>query len=460
MSKRKTTEQFIKDAVIKHGDKYDYSKVEYKTALDKVSIICKTHGEFNQVAISHLTRSGCPLCAGNNILKTQEQFIQEAISKHGDKYDYSNVDYKSTNTKVTIMCKLHSYNFEQTPCCHLQGQGCPKCGKKYSPTTEEFIENAIKIHGDKYDYSKVEYKKNKSKVVIICKKHGEFTQKPNGHLGGMGCLKCGREICTEKLKKSQEQFIQEAIAKHGQKYDYSKVFYNTTDDKVIIICKIHGEFEQTPGCHIIGQGCFNCGRIVCGEKLMHSTKEFIDSAIKIHEDKYDYSKVEYNGNKKKVCIICKKHGEFTQNPNGHLRGMGCPFCMNKTEGKLYEILLPLYPTLISQFKQDWCKNNTSKRFLPFDFCIPEHKIIIELDGPQHFKQISIWSTPEEQFKNDKYKEQCANDKNYSVIRLLQEDVLNDTYDWLKELCETIEAVKKGDDIVNIYLCKNQEYDVY
>jgi very-short-patch-repair endonuclease len=134
--------------------------------------------------------------------------------------------------------------------------------------------------------------------------------------------------------------------------------------------------------------------------------------------------------------------------------------VNKTEGKLYEILLPLYPTLISQFKQDWCKNNKSNRFLPFDFCIPEDKIIIELDGPQHFKQISNWSNPEKQFENDKYKEQCANDNNYSVIRLLQEDIFNDTYDWLKELSETIEETKNGSDIVNTYLCKNNEYDAY
>jgi hypothetical protein len=133
------------------------------------------------------------------------------------------------------------------------------------------------------------------------------------------------------------------------------------------------------------------------------------------------------------------------------------FCKNKTEIKLHEHLLQKYPTLITQFKQEWCKNI---RHLPFDFCIPEYKIIIELDGRQHFQQVSNWLSPEEQFENDKYKEKCANDNNYSVIRLLQDDVINDSYDWIKDLCDAIEEIKNGDEIVNVYLCKNGEYDTF
>ena len=143
--------------------------------------------------------------------------------------------------------------------------------------------------------------------------------------------------------------------------------------------------------------------------------------------------------------------------NAITKGHWCSCRKHKTEKKLYDILKNIYPTLIRQFNQEWCKN---KRYLPFDFCIPEHKIIIELDGPQHFQQVSNWCSPEEQFENDLYKEKCANDNNYSVIRLLQEDVLNDTYDWLKDLCNTIEEIKNGDEIINIYLCKNGEYESF
>jgi len=130
------------------------------------------------------------------------------------------------------------------------------------------------------------------------------------------------------------------------------------------------------------------------------------------------------------------------------------FCFHKTEAKLYGIILSSYPTLLSQFTPEWVK---PKRF---DFCIQEHNIIIELDGRQHFEQVSNWSTPEEQLDNDKYKEKCANDNGYSVIRILQEDVLNDTYDWKKELYKTIEELINGDEIANVYLCKNGEYDAF
>jgi very-short-patch-repair endonuclease len=158
---------------------------------------------------------------------------------------------------------------------------------------------------------------------------------------------------------------------------------------------------------------------------------------------------------KKYWFECDRNGHlFDMVLFSIINGQWCRFCVNKTEYKLYEKIQPLYPSLIQQFKQDWCKNINH---LPFDFCIPEHNIIIELDGRQHFEQISNWSSPEEQLENDKYKEKQANDNNYSVIRILQEDVFYDTYDWFKKLCDAIEEIINGDDIVNIYLCENDEY---
>ena len=160
----------------------------------------------------------------------------------------------------------------------------------------------------------------------------------------------------------------------------------------------------------------------------------------------------------KYWFDCNKCNHTFDTSLCHLNdGNWCPFCKNKTEGKLYSKLLPIYPTIITQFKQEWCKKI---HHLPFDFCIPEYKIIIELDGPQHFRQVSNWSSPEEQFENDKYKEKYANDNDYSIIRILQEDVLNDRYDWLTELCKYIEEIKNGDEIANVYLCKNGEYDAF
>jgi len=161
----------------------------------------------------------------------------------------------------------------------------------------------------------------------------------------------------------------------------------------------------------------------------------------------------------KYWFNCNKCNNSFESSLGHVTNSGtwCPWCVNKTEDKLNQILILKYPSLITQFKQDWCKRI---RNLPFDFCIPEYKIIIELDGRQHFQQVSNWSNPEEQQDNDKFKEKCANDNGYSVIRLLQEDVYNDTYDWFHELSEKIQIILNSNSIQNIYLCKNNEYTNY
>ena len=133
----------------------------------------------------------------------------------------------------------------------------------------------------------------------------------------------------------------------------------------------------------------------------------------------------------------------------------CPYCINKTEQKLYELLSQIYPILERQYKEDWCKN---KSCLPFDFVLKLLKIIIELDGPQHFIQINNWKSPEETRKGDIYKMECANKNGYSVIRLTQEDVFYDRYDWLSELVASIKKIIEEQVVQNIYLCKNNEYE--
>jgi len=108
-------------------------------------------------------------------------------------------------------------------------------------------------------------------------------------------------------------------------------------------------------------------------------------------------------------------------------------------------------------KVDWCKNLKSNRYLPFDFIIEERKIIIELDGKQHFEQIGKWLSPEETRINDLYKMKCANENGFSVIRILQKDIYFNKYDWLKELCENIEKNSNEKIVQNIYMCKKNEY---
>jgi very-short-patch-repair endonuclease len=158
------------------------------------------------------------------------------------------------------------------------------------------------------------------------------------------------------------------------------------------------------------------------------------------------------------CDTCGHQFESILNEITGKHNTWCPICVNKTEKKLYEQLLQTYPNIVSQFRADWCKNPITTRILPFDFVLEEQKVIIELDGPQHFVQVSNWKTPEEQFENDQYKEKCANENGYSVIRILQECVWNDAYDWLNELNKNIIKITSENTVQNIYMCKNNEYN--
>lgn len=169
-----------------HGLKYDYSKVLFFGINTKVDIICAKHGVFSQFPHKHLCGNGCPKCAGKN--KTTEEFLDEIINVHGDRYNYSLLKYVNVSTKLQIICKDHGV-FEQMPSKHLCGKGCPKCVGK-NKTTEEVINQFNIIHGLKYDYSLVHYELSRIKVNVICKDHGVFPVSVNNHLKGSGCPTC------------------------------------------------------------------------------------------------------------------------------------------------------------------------------------------------------------------------------------------------------------------------------
>lgn len=213
MSKKKTTEEFIEEAIKIHGDKYDYSKVEYTNNKTKVCIICSEHGEFWQIPNTHLKGGGCKKCGRIVVaekLSGEKEFFKKAKEKYGDKFDYSNVNYVNTFTNVEIICKKHG-KFLISPHEHLRGNGgCLECKKEkvgnfFRNTREKFIEKARKVHGDKYDYSEVVYKKAHERVCIICPKHGVFEQIANCHLNGEGCPKCK----VSKLEKDIMDFLSE-----------------------------------------------------------------------------------------------------------------------------------------------------------------------------------------------------------------------------------------------------------
>ena len=310
-----------------------------------------------------------------------EEFIKKAKGIHGDKYNYTKVNYIDCNTKVCIICPEHG-EFWQSPRCHLRGRGCSLCSKNKKLTTEEFIKRSREIHGDKYDYSKVNYVNNHTKVCIICPEHGEFWQKPISHLNGHGCVKCYTKDCADRFSLTTKEFIKKAKDIHGDKYDYSKVNYVNSYTKVCIICPEHGEFWQDPHTHLSGYGCKECSKEYRSIIQSRGVDWFIEKARKVHCDKYDYSKVKYVNKDTKVCIICPKHGEFWQSPKSHLEGYGCSICgSSHLELQVFKLLKENGYTFEVEKTFDWLKNINN---LYLDFYIPNIKIAIECQGKQHF----------------------------------------------------------------------------
>lgn len=252
LKRKKTTDEFVTTAISVHGNKYNYSLVDYKHSKKNIDIVCPIHGVFGQRPDVHLKGRGCNKCSITYRSKTTNEFINEAKEIHKDKYDYSLVEYKQTNKKIKIICKEHG-EFSQLPSLHLNGSGCPKCIGRYK-TTESIISEFKEVHNNKYDYSLVKYKKAKDKIIIICKKHGEFEQRAISHLMGNGCA-----FCYGNVKYNINYVINKANKIHSFKYDYSLVEYKNSDTKIKIICPIHHIFEQTPYQHINREnGCPKC----------------------------------------------------------------------------------------------------------------------------------------------------------------------------------------------------------
>lgn len=258
--KKMTKDEFVNKSKAIHTDRYDYSDSIYKNAHCKIIIVCREHGEFIQSPRHHLNGSGCPKCSRRKSLE-QGVFIERSKSIHGDLYDYSFCEYKTALKKVDIICRKHGL-FNQRPFDHLNGSGCPACGGTKKSNTEDFVKKATLVHGDKYDYSQSIYINDAKKLHIICKLHGIFNQRPNDHLQGTGCPKCGG---TGKL--NTQDFIERSIIVHSNKYNYGRVNYTTAHGKVLIECYDHGFFLQKAYVHMNGSGCPMCKESK-GERLI------------------------------------------------------------------------------------------------------------------------------------------------------------------------------------------------
>lgn len=389
--RRLTQEEVIESFREVHGNKYDYSKSVYVNAHTKVCIICPDHGEFWQNPYSHMHGDKCKYCA--NPKDTKEEFVEKARLVHGDKYDYSKVEYNGSNVKVCITCPTHG-DFWQTPSCHLSGRGCRKCSNERHSvpkrTTEQFIDEAKKVHGDKYIYDKSVYVGNRKHVTITCQKHGDFKQLAQSHLMGCGC----RECAIEEQRKNKEQFIADAKKVHGDRYGYDKVDYTDCRDKVCITCNKHGDFWQIANAHLRGQGCPKCAHEEYSESKTTPLSDMLNMFIDVHGDTYDYSLINnetYKNFHTPVPIICKEHGLFNQKPSLHIKGMGCPQCKKSLgENKIKKYLDKKEIVYIQQYKilneNLFCRQK--KMFV--DFYLPQQNVFIEFNGAQHYVSVDYF----------------------------------------------------------------------
>jgi hypothetical protein len=342
---------------------------------------------------------------------------------HGDRYDYTDTIYVNSKTKLRIKCRIHGI-FEQLYSNHKKGHGCKECMKvqisiKNGMTHGEFINRSKEVHGDRYDYSKVQYTNQNEKVTFICKVHGEYLQRPSQHLRGDNCRKCTDIEWGNKARMTNDEFIRRSNIIFDNKYDYSKVEYKGMESKVIIGCPIHGEYMKTPHTHLLDkQGCIKCSNDKMREHFSHKDI-FVDKARKIHGDRYEYDKVEYINNQTYVVITCPTHGDFKVIPNNHTsKKSGCPICsFSKNEDLISKILIDKEIDYIPQKSFNDCKGIRQK--LKFDFFLPKHNTLIEYDGIQHYEEVVYFG--KESFeriqRNDKIKNEYCKSKGYNLIRI-------------------------------------------
>ena len=321
-----TQEAAIANMAKRYNNKFDYSKVVYRNTRTPITIICPKHGEFTTTYESHMRGSkamtgGCRKC-NNELTGERSRVPLEELKARLEKVfagkDYI-VDYNTYTGsvgvgRIWVECSRHGKWCARV--WHLlNGHGCPKCGIERKAdaqmyTTEWFKTKAKKIHGDKYDYSKVVYIGTDTPVEIICPEHGTFWQRPHNHLSSIapqGCPECYKKTCKSMQPKPIHQFIKDAKEVHGDKYNYSKVVYVNNKTPVTVVCPIHGDFKISPNSHISSRvGCPVCAastpeKIIWNFLTRNNISFIFQFKLELFDYKWDFYLndinvvIEYNG---------------------------------------------------------------------------------------------------------------------------------------------------------------------
>lgn len=267
--KRKSQEDVIAKFVSIWGDRFDYSKVNYVNSDTRVVIVCGKHGDFSLTSYQHNSGSGCYKCGresaaiktGKKNKQSQVEFIAECKKKHGDRYDYSKTVYEHSSKLITVGCSVHG-DFVTKAASHKYGSGCTKCAlaersKAYSMLPGTFWSRVNEKHGSTYEYL-CEFTGLDNNISIRCDIHGTFEQKACLHLVTSGCQRCSKERVAKSVTITEEDYLTGCYKIHGDTYSYEKTKYIGCYDRVIITCKVHGDFLQRANVHSHGSGCPKC----------------------------------------------------------------------------------------------------------------------------------------------------------------------------------------------------------
>jgi hypothetical protein len=377
MPPKKNNEQFLEDAISIHGNKYTYKFSEgFINSNSNLYITCIKHNNiFNIILKTHL-RSPYGCCKECYIDHLQEEFIKKSKQKYSEKFDYTLVKYTSAHKKVIIKCIYHDLSFSVIPGNHLLKKGgCKKCLSntlhelKYKGL-EEFISEAKRIHGDTYDYSKVIYKNTDTPVIIICKIHNAFTQRPDCHINrNYGCNKCGILLTGLNNRLTKEEFIKKSNQRFGDIYDYTESILTQIKEPIIIKCKTHGYFTvRTAHLHYSdGVGCPNCSgtgyskvQINWLEYEAFKNNIYIHHALNSNEYRIPESRYSVDGYCKETNTVYEFHGDYY---HGNPKLYSSDIFNNKTKktmGQLYtntqvkkEFIISLGYNYVEMWENDW-----------------------------------------------------------------------------------------------------------
>ena len=234
------------------GNKYDYSKTVWKNAHTRFTLTCPKHGDFSLRKDS--IHKGCSKCKSEDTF-TKELFIEKAVNRHGNKYDYTEVDYQGSEVKAKIWCNVHKEFFWQTPKKHVNGRGCPKCRvdsikEKQRHSLSDYLPKLKQMYAGVLDFTNTKYINWKTKIEVFDLKYNDVFETT------IAVLLEGNYI---PRVNTLDRFLQEVKLRNIEGYDYSNIQWKSSVNKVQIICNKCGiEFPQTPLKHLRGRGCPHC----------------------------------------------------------------------------------------------------------------------------------------------------------------------------------------------------------